>query len=210
MKKIILIFVLLISFYSYSFADTWDINLLKYKVDSIQEINKDLLKNNSDLEKKYSEFNFSLDNYLKQVKLKEDAYDLALNQLKYWVWWIWTLIAILFWWLAWFWFKGLLEFKNELSSQIRAKIEDIFTKDDHNITRQKILDELKDKIEIESIIKSEFDKLPKNDPDSLISNQGFIVSLAQELFDDKWSLKRTYIIKESKESVNRVKEKLKK
>ncbi len=145
MKKIILIFTLCFSFISPIFSDgIWNevINetstiqntckealCYENQVKKLIEVNEKLQKENEELSKKYEEFNKPLENYIKILSeskvlwdFKSNAYDLALNQIKYWFWiifWIFSTLLAIWWYL---WFKQWPDIRKRIISDIQTDI----------------------------------------------------------------------------------------
>lgn len=115
------------------------------RIDELIKVNTELQKENKDLQIKMSKFDSWLENYVKilaeskeQSKWKSEAYDIALNQIKYWAWITWGILSIV-WILFWIWRgKELKTARETFESEIKDYREYI-TKIDETLIKSSII-----------------------------------------------------------------------
>lgn len=130
MKKILLVILTWFVFSSTVFAVDVPVCksflCLQKQMTELVEENKSLRKQNEELVRKYDSFNTSLESYIKILaeskslsEYKTDAYDTAINEIKYWFWIIsWIIVAILWF----FWYRSWPELKNSIAEKVKKDI----------------------------------------------------------------------------------------
>ncbi|MEF2175590.1 MAG: hypothetical protein V3575_03895 [Candidatus Absconditabacteria bacterium] len=104
MRKIILVLISLFFTYNFSFAgggvdiitgsSCEELKCLNNRIDELIEVNKKLQEENKILQNKYTEFNSGLKSYFEVISEKSNAYNIALNQIKYWAWFVGIILSL--------------------------------------------------------------------------------------------------------------------
>lgn len=211
MQKIILIFVLLFSFYSYSFADWWEecftwsccfeSKCINDRIDDLIKINEKLQEDNKALQNNYTEFNSWLESYVKVIWEKSNAYDIWINNIFNWIkWygWILSILLVAIW--IWFGFYKQNEIKNwkeEILDWIELQKEDLnkykvelkdYNKEHFTMIKESIEINLKESIVQGEMFKSLYKKL-YNDLSEQLENNKFNNLISEDIRDESNKIK---------------------
>lgn len=199
MKKIILIFVLLFSVYDYSLADWWELDFtwsiceesrcLNDRIDELIKVNEKLQEENKILQSNYTEFNSWLEYYVKilaesklQSNEKWNAYDIALNQIKYWSWIVWIILSSV--WIIFWIIKGkeLQEARKAFETEL-GNYREYITKIDETLIKSTVISNF---YQNQSIIIDELKKYINTDFKYNINSE--ILSVIKTTVDEEFTL----------------------